>query len=151
MTHENSVALLTQFVKAHLERLVLLREFRKTVDDPYFKSALSFTIEDTQEAIARASSRLRQLGEIATSKISDETSEKLLRQGSTRRTPADKIRFVHKGLVMQMAWYDTYVKALRDDPDTQATLVALAEQARLRLERWENMMDELKVSPDKSV
>lgn len=151
MTQKNSVTLLTQFVKAHLERLVLLRQFHKIVRDPYFKSALSFTIEDTQEAIARASSRLRQLGEISTSKISDETSEKLLRQGSSRRTPADKIRFVHKGLVMQMDWYDTYVAALRNDPDTQATLVALAEQARLRLERWENMMAELKVSPESKV
>ncbi len=143
-----STSLLSQCLKAHLERLVVLREYRKNIDDPYVTSALSFTIEDTQEAIARVSSRLRQLGEITPMRVSEETTEKLHKQSRSRRNLADKIRFIYNGLVHQQEWYGTHLKELVKDPDSQAILVALAEQNRLRLERWENLMDEMKVSPN---
>jgi DNA-binding ferritin-like protein len=145
---DTSISLLSQHLVAHLERLVMLREYHRNIDDPYVKSALSFTIDDTQEAIARVSSRLRQLGGITPMRVSEAATEKLLRQSRSRRALADKIKFVYRGLVYQQDWYNTHIKDLVDDPDSQATLVALAEQARVRLERWLNLMDELKVSPD---
>ena len=141
-----SVAMLSQTLKAHLERLVVLREYHKNIDDPYVKSALSFTIEDTQEAIARVASRLRQLG-VSTGQISEETTEKLLLQSRSCHTLTDRIVFIWRGLKHQVEWYHNNVKNLLQDPDSQAILVALAEQARLRLDRWENLMDEMKVSP----
>jgi hypothetical protein len=143
---QDSVTILTEHLRAHLERLVVLREYHKNIDDPYVKTALSFTIEDTQEAIARVSSRLRQIGTISPVQISEETSEKLLYQSRSRRSLGDKIRFVYRGLVHQVNWYNSHVKTLLEDPDSQAVLVALAEQARLRLERWESLMAEMKVS-----
>ena len=144
---DKSTSLLSQCLKAHLERLIMLREYRKNIDDPYVTSALSFTIEDTQEAIARVSSRLRQLGQVTPIKVSEEATEKLLKQSRSRRALGDKIRFVYNGLTHQQEWYSTHVKELVKDADSQAILVALAEQNRLRLERWENLMDEMKVSP----
>ena len=146
-----SITMLAQHLKTQLERLVMLREYQRNIDDPYVKSALSFVIEDTQEAIARISSRLRQLGAISTHQISAEATEKLFRQSRSRRALADKIIFVWRGLKHQVEWYDTHLKNLIRDPDSQAILVALAEQARLRLERWENLMDEMKVSTNRQV
>lgn len=143
---EASISLLSQHLIAHLERLIMLREYHRNTDDPYFKSALSFTIDDTQEAIARVSSRLRQLGALSPTKISEEATEKLLWQSRHRRSLADKMRFVVHGLMHQQEWYNSRIKELVDDPDTQATLVALAGVARLRLERWQNLMHEMKVS-----
>ena len=148
---DKSRNILKQHLTTQLERLVMLREYHRNIEDPYVTSALSFVIEDTQEAIARVSSRLRQLGAVTTGQISEETTEKLLRQSRSRRALADKLIFVWRGLRHQLEWYDTQIKNLVDDPDTQAIFVALAEQARVRLERWENLMDEMKVSPDKSV
>lgn len=145
---ETAISLLSQHLIAHLERLVMLREYHRNIDDPYVKSALSFAIEDTQEAIARVSSRLRQLGTISPIRISEEATEKLLRQSRSRRSLGDKIRFVYRGLVHQQQWYNSRVRELVDDSDSQAVLVALAEQSRVRLARWQNLMDEMKVSPD---
>lgn len=144
-----SETILTDYLKAQLERLIMLREYHRNINDPYVKPALSFVIDDTQEAIARVSSRLRQLGAVATSQISEETTQKLLRQSRSRRALADKIIFVWHGLKHQTDWYTAQTRQLIDDPDSQAILVALAEQARMRLERWETLMKEMKVSPDK--
>ncbi len=144
----NSVSLLSQNLIAHLERLVVLREYHKNIKDPYVKSALSFTIEDTQEAIARVASRLRQLDDISPIIISKEATEKLLRQSRSRRSLSDRIVFVYRGLAHQLDWYNSNIKNLLKDPDSQAIFVALAEQLRMRLERWENLMDEMKVSAD---
>jgi hypothetical protein len=146
-----SINILKQHLTTQLERLVMLREYHHNIEDPYVTSALSFVIEDTQEAIARVSSRLRQLGAVTTSQIPEEATEKLLRQSRSRRALADKIIFVWRGLRHQLEWYDTKIKILIDDADTQAIFVALTEQARVRLERWENLMDEMKVSSDESV
>ena len=148
MGQQTSITILTQHLRAQLERLVMLREYHRNINDPYVKSALSFVIEDTQEAIALVSSRLRRLGAVSSSQISDETTEKLLWQSRSRRALADKIIFVWRGLKHQTEWYDSEIKNLIDDPDSQAIMVALAEQARVRLERWENLMAEMKVSPD---
>ncbi len=148
---EASISLLSQNLIAHLERLIMLREYHRNIDDPYVKSALSFTIDDTQEAIARVSSRLRQLGEVSPTIISEEATEKLLWQSRSRRSLGDKVRFVVHGLLHQQEWYTSRIKELVNDPDSQATLVALAEQARVRLERWQNLMDEMKVSPEDQV
>jgi hypothetical protein len=145
--NDPSIAILTDIIKAQFERLAMLQEYHRFIDDPYVKSSLAFVIEDTHEAIAKLASRLRQIGGASTSKLSEEVTEKLLRQAMARRALADKIRFVHNGLKYQLNWYETQIKALRQDPDTQATLVALAEQNRVRLERWENLMAEMKVSP----
>jgi hypothetical protein len=114
---------------------------------PTLSRAWPFVIEDTQEAIARASSRLRQIGARPVGKLSEEVTEKLLRQSRVRRALADKLKFIQNGLKFQLNWYETQIKALRQDPDTQATLVALAEQTRIRLERWNNLMVEMKVPP----
>lgn len=143
-----SETILTEHLKAQLERLIMLREYHRNIDDPYVKSALSFVIEDTQEAVAHVSSRLRQLGTVATSQLSEEITQKLLRQSRSRRALGDKIIFVWRGLNHQLEWYEAQTKHLIGDPDSQAILVALAEQARVRLERWENLMEEMKVSPD---
>lgn len=147
-TSNSSVPILTHHLKNQLERLVVLREYHRNIDDPHVKLALSFIIEDTLEAIARVSSRLRQLGSIAVSQISAETSDKLLLQSRSCRALVDKLRFVWRGLKYQLEWYNTQIKAMINDADSQAILVALAEQTRVRLERWENLMDEMKVSLD---
>ncbi len=146
-----SVVILTQHIKTQLERLVMLREYHKNIKDPYVKSALSFVIEDTHEAIARVSSRLRQLGAVSVNQISAEPDQKLLHQSRSRRALGDKLIFVWRGLKYQNKWYEDQIKSLINDPDSQAILVALFEQARVRLERWENLMDEMKVPPDKWV
>lgn len=146
-----SIPILKQHLKTQLERLVMLREYYQNVDDPYVKSSLSFVIEDTQEAIARVSSRLRHLGTISSTQISAEATEKLLRQSRSRRTLVDRLIFVWRGLKHQLDWYETQIKKLIDDADSQAIFVALAEQARVRLERWENLMDEMKVPPARRV
>jgi hypothetical protein len=142
----NSIEILTEHLKAHLGRLEMLREYRKNIDDPYVKSALSFTIEDTQEAIAHISSRLRQVGTVSPFQVSGETPEKLLFQSRSRKALGDKIKFVYSGLSHQVEWYNSRIPELRHDPDSQAVLVALREQAKLRLERWETLMVEMKVS-----
>ena len=82
---QTSIPILIELIKAQLERLTMLREYHKTIDDPYVKSSLAFVIEDTQETIARVNSRLRQIGAVPSHQISDEASEKLLRQSRSRR------------------------------------------------------------------
>ena len=143
-----SVSILTQHLKAQLGHLAVLREYRQSSDNPYFKSALNFAMEDAQEAIARVASRLRQLGRPLLDQTLDEAAEKYLRQSRSRRSLEDKLKFVHQGLKYQLEWYGGRLKDLRDDADSQAIFVALAEQTRVRLERWENLMQELKVSFD---
>jgi hypothetical protein len=145
---EASVSILTQHLKAQLGHLAALREYRQSSDNPYFKSALNFAMEDAQEAIARVASRLRQLGRPLLDQTLDEAAEKHLWQSRSRRSLEDKLKFVHQGLKYQLEWYGGRLKDLRDDADSQAIFVALAEQTRVRLERWENLMQELKVSFD---
>jgi hypothetical protein len=145
---QSSVSILTECLKAHLERLVMLQEYQRNIQDPYVKPNLAFMIEDTQEAIARISSRLRQIGAAPVGRLSDEIADKLLRQSRGRRGLADQLKFVYRGLKHQFDWYETYLKTLRQDSDSQAILVALAEQNRVRLERWQNLMTEMKVPPD---
>ncbi len=147
MSH-SSVAILTQNIKAHLAHLVVLREYQQHNDNPYFKSTLTLTIEDAQEAIARVASRLRQLGYPLLDQTLDEAGEKLLRQARGRRGVEDRLKFVWHWLKHQLEWYTTHVKELKNDADSQAIFVALAEQTRVRLERWENLMRDLKVSLD---
>lgn len=147
MDHSSAVKL-TQNVKAHLVHLAVLREYQHQNDNPYFKSALTLAIEDAQEAIARVASRLRQLGYPLLDQTPDETGEKLLRQARSQRSVEEKLKFVRHWLKHQLEWYSVHVKELKNDADTQATLVALAEQTRVRLERWENLMKDLKVPLD---
>lgn len=143
-----SISILTQHLQAQLAHLALLREYSKGDEKPYVKSALSFAVEDAQEAIARVASRLRQLGHPFLDQNLDDAGDKLLRQARSRRTTEDKLRFVHHGLKHQLEWYGTHLKELKDDADSQAIFVALAEQTRVRLERWETLMQELKVPLD---
>ena len=145
---DSSVSILNQCVKTQLGRLAVLREYREQINDPYIKSGLAFAIEDTQEAIARVASRLRQFDHTLIDQNLDETGEKLLRQARTRRGTEDRLKFVRQGLKYQLEWYSARVKELRDDLDSQAILVALAEQTRVRLERWETLMKDLKVPFD---
>lgn len=147
MKHRTSIPLLTQHNQVQLARLAYLTEYSQQVQDHQVKPALALAIEDTQEAIARVSSRLRQLGE-APGRILDEANEKLVRQARTRRGLADKLKFVQNGLQFQLEWYEARVKDVADDADTQAILVALAEQTRVRLDRWDKLMREMKVPPD---
>jgi hypothetical protein len=140
-----SIALLKKHLEHQLEWLMVLEEYKKHVDDPYVKSTLSFLIEDTQEAIAKISSRLRQLG-TPTGQMQEDIEYKRLYQARSRRYLADKIRFIWQGLKYQLQWYQAEVKGLREDADSQALFVALAEQNRMRLERWEKLMVEMKVS-----
>ena len=147
MSH-TSVSILTQHLKVQLAHLAVLRDYYKGDEKPYVKSALSFTIEDAQEAIARVASRLRQLGHPLLNQSLDDAGDKLLRQARSRRTTEDKLRFVHHGLKHQLDWYGTHLKELKDDADSQAIFVALAEQTRVRLDRWETLMLELKVPLD---
>lgn len=124
---------------------MVLEEYKKHVDDPYVKSTLSFLIEDTQEAIARVSSRLRQLG-APTGQMQESVEHKRLYQARSRRYLEEKIKFIWQGLKHQLQWYHAEMKGLRNDADSQALFVALAEQNRMRLERWEKLMVEMKVS-----
>ena len=55
---------------------------------------------------------------------------------------------MQNGLQFQLEWYEARVKDVADDADTQAILVALAEQTRVRLDRWDRLMREMKVPPD---
>jgi len=135
----------------HVERLSVLQEYHQTIADPYVKSALNFAIEDTQEAIAQGASRLRQLDQISTTRLADSARQKLLQQARSRRSLGDKIIFVWRGLQYQFDWYHKQMNKLIDDSDTQAVFVAMAEQARIRLERWETLMDEMKVPRRDSV
>lgn len=146
---DSSISILIEHQKAQMERLLMLRDYQRLIDDPYVKSALSFVVEDTQEAIARGASRLRQIGAMQVSKFSEETNSKLVRQGRQRRGLADKIWFVYNGLQYQLQWYERQINALVDDADTQAIFVALAEQLRVRIDRWQNLMTEMKVPPEK--
>jgi hypothetical protein len=147
MKHQSSIPLLTQHNQVQLARLAYLTEYSQQVQDNHVKPALALAIEDTQEAIARVSSRLRQLGE-APGRVLDEANEKLVRQARARRGLADKLKFVQNGLQFQLEWYEARVKDVVDDADTQAILVALAEQTRVRLDRWDKLMREMKVPPD---
>lgn len=144
---DTSIAVLTQHLRTHLERLAFLQEYHQNVENSQVKLALSLVIEDTQEAIARVSSRLRQLGQ-APGQTLAAADEKLLRQSRARRRIDDKLKFVRHGLKHQLDWYETHLKDLAHDPDSQAILVGLAEQTKMRLDRWETLMKDLKVSLD---
>ena len=85
---------------------------------------------------------------LAPGRLLDDANEKLIRQARTRRGLADKLKFVQNGLQFQLEWYEARVKDVADDADTQAILVALAEQTRVRLDRWDRLMREMKVPPD---
>lgn len=145
--NDSSLSILSEHVKAQLARLAFLQEYRQKTQDPYVTSALAFVIEDTQEAIARVASRLRQL-DFTVDESLDEAGQKLLRQARSRRSLEDKIKFIRHGLKHQIEWYSARAKDLRNDADSQAIFVGLAEQARVRLDRWENMMEDLKVPLD---
>ncbi len=138
----DTIPILSQHLQSHLIRLVILQEYRRDIDQPSIKLALSFMIEDTQESIARVSSRLRQLGHIPERTPSD---EKILHQARRCHYLEDKLIFVQQNLKQQQEWYGRQLKLLKNDADSQATLVALAEQGRVRLERWENVMRDMKV------
>jgi len=144
MNH-NSIAFLIQHNQVQLARLAYLEEYSQKIDDAQIKQSLSQVIEDIYEAIARVASRLRQLDQ-PTSQALDEVDEKLLRQARTRRGLADQLRFVRQGLKFQLDWYEARLKDLSGDADSQAIFVALAQQARVRLARWDKLMADLKVS-----
>jgi penicillin V acylase-like amidase (Ntn superfamily) len=124
--------------------LKYLQEYSRNINDNQVKLALAQAIEDTQEAIARVASRLRQLDQ-PSGQVLNEQDEKLVRQARTRRGVADKLRFVKQGLKFQLEWYEARLKDLADDADAQAIFAALAEQTRVRLERWNNLMKDMKV------
>jgi hypothetical protein len=142
-----SISILTEHNKVQLGRLAYLKEYSRNINDNYVKLILAHVIEDTQEAIARVASRLRQLDQ-SPGRAFDEPDEKLLRQSRTRRGVEDKLWFVRQGLSYQLDWYEARFKDLADDADTQAIFVALAEQTRVRLERWDNLMQDMKVPMD---
>jgi len=142
-----SVTNLSQLLAILRARLVVFREFQANTDDSYYRTALNFVIEDTQEAIARTASRLRQLGERTADRTSTKTLQIDLSDAREQEDLAYALMYVWRALKEQLTWYNTTVKTLLDDADTQAILVALAEQNRVRLERWENLMAEMKVSP----
>ncbi|MEW5958312.1 MAG: hypothetical protein AB1801_11340 [Chloroflexota bacterium] len=145
MKHQASILLLTQHNQVQLARLAYLTEYSRQIQDTAVKLALAQAIEDTQEAIARVASRLRQLGE-APGRALDEAHEKLVRQARSRRGLAEQLKFVHQGIRFQLEWYEARAKEVSGDADTQAILVALAEQTRLRLSRWADLLTEMKVS-----
>lgn len=144
MNH-NSIALLTQHNQVQLARLAYLEEYSQKIDNAQIKLSLGQVIEDIYEAVARVASRLRQLDQ-PTGQALDEVDEKLLRQARTRRGLADQLRFVRQGLKFQLDWYEARLKDLSGDADSQAIFVALAQQARVRLARWDKLMADLKVS-----
>ncbi len=143
MSH-NSIAILTQHNQVQLARLAYLEEYSQKIDDAHVKLILAQAIEDIYEAIARVASRLRQLDRPAGQAL-DEVDQKLLRQARTRRGLADQLRFVRQGLKFQLDWYEARLKDLSGDADTQAIFVALAQQTRVRLARWDKLMADLKV------
>ncbi len=144
-----STEFLSQNLQVLLAHLTTLREYARDTDKAFFKAALTPAIEDDQEAIARVSSRLRQLGQAVTPPTQlDESGEKLLRQARHKATTEERLKFVHHWFKHQFEWYNTRIKDLKQDADTQALFVALAQQTRVRLERWEAMMKDLKVSID---
>ncbi len=144
----SAVPILLQHLANHLARLAVLREYRDRIDQPNVKLAISFVVEDTQESIARVSSRLRQLGYLPEQKTLDETIDELLHQSRSCRYLEDKLIFLWRGLKYQQEWYARQLKSLKNDADSQAILVALAEQNRVRLERWENLLQDMKVTAD---
>lgn len=147
MRHEASIPLLNQHNKVQLARLAYLAEYSQNVSNAQVKQALAQVMDDIQEAVARVASRLRQLG-AAPGRVLDEPDEKLLRQSRARRSVADKLKFVRQGLKFQLEWYEARAREVTADDDTQAILVALAEQSRVRLEQWDRLMRDLKVPPE---
>lgn len=145
---DSTVILLAQNLKNQLAQLAVLREYHKSNESPYFKSALALAKEDVQEGIARVASRLRQLGHAPSDQTLDEAGEKLLRQSYNQRGLEAQMKFVWHGLKHQLEWYGAHTKDMKYDADSQAIFVALAEQTRVRLERWETLMRDLKVSLD---
>jgi hypothetical protein len=139
-----SLLILKKHLQHQLEWLEIAEEYKRKIDDPYVKSALTFVIEDTQEAIARVSSRLRQLG-LSTGEMKEEVEYKRLYQARSRRYLADQLKFIWQGLKHQLQWYTNEVKSLQGDSDSQALFVSLTEQNRVRLERWERLLSEMKV------
>jgi hypothetical protein len=144
MSH-SSIAILTQHNQVQLARLAYLEEYSQQIDDAQVKLVLAQVIEDIYEAIARVASRLRQLDQ-PTAQALDEVDQKLVRQARTRRGLADQLRFVRQGLKFQLDWYEARLKDLSGDADSQAIFVALAQQTRVRLGRWDKLMVDLKVS-----
>ena len=144
MMEQSSLAILKKHLQHQLEWLQILEEYKRKIDDPYVRSTLPFVIDDTQEAIARVSSRLRQLG-FSTGEMKEEIEYKRLYQARSRRYLPDQLKFIWQGLKHQLQWYNSEVKNLQGDPDSQALFVSLAEQNRVRLERWERLMSEMKV------
>ena len=142
-----STALLNDHLQHLGEQLVVVRLYRETTDKPYVKTALTFVEDDTQEAIAKTASRLRQLGQQPTGHLFNKALMAQVKRSHRDRILVEKLQFVWRSLKQQLDWYLTHAKTFRDDADSQAMLVALAEQTRVRLERWENLMDEMKVSP----
>jgi hypothetical protein len=147
MSQPSSVVL-GQLLQTLYQQLVIFQAYHQTTPDPYVRSTLNFVIEDTHEAIARTSSRLRQLGENPLNYVLDETTKTGLRQSRNDNDEVEQLRLVWRALKQQLDWYQQNIKTLLNDADTQAILVALAEQTRVRLERWQNLMAELKVSPN---
>lgn len=145
---DSTIILLTQNLKNQLAQLAVLREYHKNNESPYFKSALAMAKEDAQEGIARVASRLRQLGHALPDQALDEAGEKLLRQAYNQRGLEAQLNFVRHGLKHQLEWYGLHTKEMKHDADSQAIFVALVEQTRVRLERWEALMRDLKVSLD---
>ena len=138
---QSAAPILIKHNKAQLERLAYLQEYRQNIDDRYVTEALTLLIEDAQEALARVASRLRQLGE-APGLISEQTDTKLLNQSRARRNLADQVQFVRQGLSFQLDWYRTQIKHLQHDLETQAVLVALAQQTEFRLNQWDDTLAE---------
>jgi len=138
---QSSASILIKHNKAQLERLAYLQEYRQNIDDRYVTPTLSLLIEDTQEALARVSSRLRQLGQ-APGQLLEQTDTKLLNQSRARRHLGDQLKFVRQGLSFQLDWYKNQIKHLQDDLETQAVLVALAQQTEFRLNQWDDTLAE---------
>ena len=146
---DKSLKILTEHLSTQRQNMEIYQEYHNIPPRPYIKSLLTLLIEDTYEAIAKTASRMRQLdGSPGRHGLDDSTRSKI-RQAHRQRTEEEKLKFVRQRLNQHLQWCGDQINALVDDADTQALLVALAEQTRTRLNRWETLMEEMKVSPDK--
>lgn len=146
---DKSLRILIEHLSTQRQNMEIYQEYHNVTPRPYIKSILKLLIEDTYEAIARTASRMRQLdGSPGRHGLDDSTRSKI-RRAHRQRNEEEKLKFVWQGLNTQLQWYGDQIDVLVDDADTQALLVALAEQTRVHLNRWEKLMEEMKVSPDK--
>ena len=145
-----ALKIFSQHLFTQQQNLELYREYQKITHRPNIKSTLDFLIDDAREAIALIASRLRQFNARPGDQTLPDGSITKIRRAQSRRSEVQQIKYVWRNLDKQLEAYQIQIQTLADDSDTQATLITLVQYTEHSLQRWEALMKEMKVSPDRS-